>query len=41
VTAFLEKAGAIEINTQNAETGWWIGRYDKVQKLYADTEKGY
>ena len=41
VTAFLEKAGAIEINTQHAETGWWIGRYDRVQKLYADTEKGY
>jgi hypothetical protein len=41
VTAFLEKAGAIEINTQNAETGWWIGRYDKVQTLYAETEKGY
>jgi len=26
---------------QVAETGWWIGRYDREQKLYADDEKGY
>jgi hypothetical protein len=26
--------GAKEINTQVAEDGWWIGRYDREQKLY-------
>ena len=40
VQAFLQNAGAIEINVQNAETGWWIGRYDREQKLYKE-EKGY
>jgi Protein of unknown function (DUF3341) len=38
--AFLQKAGAVEVNVQTAETGWWIGTYDKEQKLYSD-EKGY
>src|SRR5579859_8295363 len=28
VKAFLQGAGATGINTQEAETGWWIGRYD-------------
>ena len=41
VEAFLQKAGAKEINIQHAETGWWIGRYDREQKLYGDNEKGY
>ena len=41
VQSFLSNAGAIEINIQVAETGWWIGRYDRVQKLYTETEKGY
>jgi len=41
VQAFLETAGAKEINVQHAETGWWIGRYDREQKLYRDDEKGY
>jgi hypothetical protein len=40
VSAFLEKAGAKEINVQNAEAGWWIGTYDKEQKLYSE-ELGY
>lgn len=40
VIAFLQANGAIEINVQNAETGWWLGRYDKEQKLYAE-ELGY
>ncbi len=31
---FLESNGAIEINVQEAEDGWWFGRYDKEQKLY-------
>src|SRR6476659_6978652 len=29
VHAFLQNAGASEINVQHAETGWWLGRYDK------------
>lgn len=32
--AFLEGLGATEVNTQVAETGWWLGTYDKDQKLY-------
>lgn len=27
--AFLESLGAIEVNVQHAETGWWLGRYDR------------
>src|SRR4028119_2524852 len=27
--AFMGNAGAIEVNEQVAETGWWFGRYDK------------
>jgi|SRR6516225_7450373 hypothetical protein len=30
--AFLQSTGAKEINVQNAETGWWLGRYDKQEK---------
>jgi hypothetical protein len=40
VQAFLKNAGAVEVNVQTAETGWWIGTYDKEQKLYSE-EKGY
>ncbi|MGF2411303.1 MAG: DUF3341 domain-containing protein [Ferruginibacter sp.] len=40
VQAFLENAGAKEVNVQVVETGWWIGRYHKEQKLYKE-EKGY
>jgi len=29
VTAFLQSIGATGINTQMAETGWWLGTYDK------------
>ncbi|WP_127131548.1 DUF3341 domain-containing protein [Pseudoflavitalea rhizosphaerae] len=36
ISGFLNSLGATEVNTQVAETGWWIGRYDKEQKLYAD-----
>jgi hypothetical protein len=38
--SFLQNAGAIDINIQVAETGWWLGRYDKEQKLYRE-ELGY
>ena len=36
ISGFLNSLGATEVNTQIAETGWWLGRYDKEQKLYAD-----
>lgn len=35
---FLQQNGAIEINTQVAEAGWWFGRYDREQKLYREEE---
>lgn len=38
---FLQTNGAIETNVQVAETGWWLGRYDKEQKLYRYEEVGY
>jgi Protein of unknown function (DUF3341) len=41
VQAFLNKAGAMEISVQHAETGWWLGRYDREQKLYRELETGY
>ncbi len=31
--SFLTNAGAVEVNVQIAETGWWIGTYDREQKL--------
>jgi hypothetical protein len=38
ISGFLASAGAGEINVQNAETGWWLGRYDRDKKLYRDGE---
>ena len=32
--AFLAASGAKEVNTQMAETGWWLGRYDMDRKLF-------
>lgn len=29
VISFLQSIGAIETSVQEAETGWWLGRYDK------------
>jgi hypothetical protein len=40
VQAFLQNAGAQDINVQNVEAGWWIGTYDKEQVLYRE-ELGY
>lgn len=34
VKALLTEVQAKEVHTQVAEDGWWIGRYDKEQKLY-------
>ena len=33
---FMQNAGAIEVDYQVAESGWWFGRYDKEQSLYAE-----
>ena len=40
IQSFLGNNGAIEINVQEAEEGWWFGRYDKEQKLYRAEEVG-
>ncbi len=32
--AFLESIGGQEVSVQQKETGWWLGRYDKEQRLY-------
>lgn len=34
VESFLTSNGAKDVNVQVAETGWWIGTYDKEQNLY-------
>lgn len=39
IKSFLGNNGAIEINTQEAEEGWWFGRYDRDQKLYKTEEE--
>lgn len=31
--SLLTTLGATEVHIQHAETGWWLGRYDKEQKL--------
>ena len=36
VRGFLNSAGANEINVQKAETGWWLGTYDKDKKPFED-----
>lgn len=41
VSDFLSGLGATEINTQVAETGWWLGRYDKEQKLGLSREPSH
>jgi len=38
ISRFLGDAGAGEINVQNAETGWWLGRYDRDRRLYKEGE---
>ena len=34
ISNFLSQAGAKEINVQEAETGWWLGTYDKDTKPF-------
>src|SRR4051795_9958145 len=33
-TDFLKGLGAMEMSVQEAEDGWWLGRYDKNEKLF-------
>lgn len=35
--AFLNSAGATETSVQYAESGWWLGTYDKEQQLIKET----
>jgi hypothetical protein len=39
VSGFLASAGAKEINVQHAETGWWLGRYDRDRKPFEGTSE--
>ena len=39
VKSYLQSLGAKEINVQYAETGWWLGTYDKEQKLFKEPAK--
>lgn len=41
ISDFLSDLGASETNVQVAETGWWLGRYDKEQKLGASREQSH
>lgn len=38
---FLSGLGATEVNVQVAETGWWLGRYDREQKLGLSREPSH
>lgn len=38
VSSFLESLGAAGVSVQNKETGWWMGFYDRPQKLYNHVE---
>jgi hypothetical protein len=39
VKSYLQGLGAKEVNVQLAETGWWLGTYDKEQKLFSEKAK--
>lgn len=36
LTGFLQSTGAEDVNIQVAESGWWIGLYDREQQLYSE-----
>ncbi len=40
ITSFLGSVGAKEVNVQHAETGWWLGRYDKDSKPFESKQAG-
>jgi hypothetical protein len=35
---FLNNAGAVEVNMQEVEAGWWLGTYDKEQVLIKEEQ---
>ncbi|MRG46759.1 MULTISPECIES: DUF3341 domain-containing protein [Chitinophaga] len=35
VKAYLDSVGAKEINEQEVEAGWWLGRFDREDKLFS------
>jgi Protein of unknown function (DUF3341). len=35
VKAYLDSVGAKEINEQEVEAGWWLGRFDREEKLFS------
>jgi hypothetical protein len=37
--SYLQSVGAKEVHVQQAEDGWWLGTYDKEQKLIREKEK--
>lgn len=39
VSGFLTGAGAKDVHVQHAETGWWLGRYDKDRKPFEGTSE--
>ena len=36
---FLQSLGAVDVQVQYKETGWWLGRYDKDRKRFERTEE--
>jgi hypothetical protein len=36
--SYLQSIGAVETNVQEAETGWWLGRYHKNKKPFQNRE---
>jgi Protein of unknown function (DUF3341) len=39
VKGYLQSIGAKEVNVQEAETGWWLGRYDRDQKPFQERKE--
>lgn len=39
ISSYLQSLGAKEVSVQVAETGWWLGTYDKEQKLISEKAK--
>jgi hypothetical protein len=39
IKTYLQGLGAKEVSVQVAETGWWLGTYDKEQKLVSEKAK--
>ena len=37
--SYLQSVGAKDVHVQQAEDGWWLGTYDKEQKLIREKEK--